>query len=141
MIARDKKWRTVAIGLAAIGLLAATASTLPIRRQALDSRTIVVVAENMMFNSTNPTIVVAPGEMIRLVFRNEDAGMKHDLAIPELGIRTGVLEPGETAVLEFRAPEKDFFEYLCSLHPVSMRGFFAVAGPGEGVADLSSAAP
>lgn len=94
-------------------------------------RTIVVTAQNMMFNETNPTIVLPAGETVRLVFRNEDPGMKHDLNIPVLGIRTGVLETGEEAVLEFRVPKRGNFEYLCSLHPVSMRGMFAVNSAGD----------
>lgn len=95
-------------------------------------RTIVVTAQDMMFNETNPTIELTPGETVRLVFRNEDPGMKHDLNIPALGLRTGVIEAGEEAVLEFTVPDNGTFEYVCSLHPVSMRGLFAVADTDNG---------
>lgn len=90
-------------------------------------RTIVITAKDMRFNVTNPTITFAPGELIRIVFRNEDPGMKHDLMIPDLGLGTRVLEAGEETVLRFRAPKSGLFLYLCSLHPVSMRGAFRVS--------------
>ena len=89
-------------------------------------RTIVMTAKDMRFNVTNPTITLAPGELIRIVFRNEDPGMKHDLIIPDLEIGTRVLEPGEETVLEFRAPKSGLFLYRCSMHPISMLGNFRV---------------
>ena len=95
-------------------------------------RTIVVTAQNMMFNETNPTIQLTAGETVRVVFRNEDPGMQHDLIIPALGLRTGIIETGEEAVFEFTVPDDGTFQYLCSLHPVSMRGFFAVADVDDG---------
>ena len=91
------------------------------------ARTVVLTAMDMKFNISNPTVVIAPGEVIRIVMRNEDPGMKHDLVIPQLGLRTPVLEPGEEAVLEFRAPRTGSLEYLCSFHPISMRGFLSIA--------------
>lgn len=89
-------------------------------------RTIVLTAKDMKFNATNPTINLEPGEWIRLVIRNEDPGMKHDLTIPELGLRSAVIETGETTVLSFRVPKNAFLTYLCSFHPVSMKGVFSV---------------
>lgn len=89
-------------------------------------RTVVLTAKDMKFNMSNPTIAVAPGEIVRIVIRNEDPGMKHDLFIPQLQLRTPVLEFGDEAVLQFRAPRTGFLEYLCSFHPVSMRGLFEI---------------
>ncbi len=93
-----------------------------------DVRTIVLTTKDMKFNSTNPAFNLVPGEMIRVILRNEDPGMKHDLVIPAIGIRTPVLAYGEEAVLEFRAPDTGTFEYFCSMHPVSMQGQFSVVG-------------
>ena len=92
------------------------------------TRTIVITAKDMRFNVTNPTITLAPGELVRIVFRNEDPGMKHDLMIPDLGLGTRVLKAGEETVLSFRAPKSGLFSCHCSLHPVSMRGAFSVSG-------------
>jgi len=89
-------------------------------------RTIVIIAKDMKFNETNPTLKVAFGERIRIVFRNEDAGMKHDLMIEDLGLRTPVLQPGQEAIIEFLAQTEGTFEYFCSIHPISMRGILLV---------------
>lgn len=107
-------------------------SSIPLGSDAVHHRTIVITAENMMFNGNNPTIPLEPGESVRLVFRNQDPGMKHDLIIPALGLATGIIEAGEEVVLEFHVPDDGTFEYFCSLHPVSMRGMFAVGyAPGS----------
>lgn len=88
--------------------------------------TVVLTAKDMKFNMSNPTIAVAPGEIVRIVIRNEDPGMKHDLLIPQLQLRTPVLEFGDEAVLQFRVPKTGSLEYLCSFHPISMRGLLEV---------------
>jgi plastocyanin len=94
-----------------------------------DARTIVIIAKDMRFNETNPTFNVLPGEMIRIILRNQDPGMKHDFTIPALDLRTPVVELGEEAVLFFRVPELGTLEYLCSMHPVSMKGLFQIGDP------------
>ncbi len=96
-----------------------------------DVRTIVLTARDMRFNGTNPVLEIMPGEMICIVLRNQDPGMKHDLVIPALGLRTPILEPGEEAVLEFRAPAGGALEYFCSMHPISMKGFFQIGNRAE----------
>ena len=96
-----------------------------------DIQTIVITARDMKFNSDNPTIFVAPGTTVRVILVNEDPGMKHDLVIPEMGIRTPILRPGEEAVLEFRVPDSGTFAYFCSMHRLSMQGFFSVGNPAD----------
>lgn len=87
-----------------------------------DVYTIIITAKDMKFNETHPTIKVAYGETVRIIFRNEDAGMKHDLVIEDLNLRTPVLQPGQEAVIEFLAQSEGTFKYYCSIHPISMRG-------------------
>ncbi len=91
-----------------------------------DVRTIVIIAKDMKFNETNPTLEVEFGERVRIVFRNEDAGMRHDLVIEDLGFRTPVLQPGQEAIIEFISQTEGAFEYFCSIHPISMRGTLLV---------------
>lgn len=75
----------------------------------------------------NPTLHVAPGDRVRLVLENRDPGMRHDLALPGLDRATPVLETGRTASVVFRAPGRTgTYEYVCSLHPVLMRGALEV---------------
>lgn len=94
-------------------------------------RTIVVTAKDMQFNLTKPDMPIAPGESIRIILHNDDPGMKHDLVLPDLGIRTPLLKAGEQATLEFIMPDSGVLEYFCSLHPVSMSGFLGGPAPRE----------
>jgi plastocyanin len=115
-----------ALAVASVGLPIASGH-IPLR--SVDDgvvRTVVLTARGMKFNMTNPSIALVPGETVRVILRNEDPGMRHDLVIPEIGIRTPVLEAGEEAVLEFRAPQAGVFDYFCSMHPVSMQGVFRI---------------
>ena len=89
--------------------------------------TVVVVAKDMKFNQTNPTIYIRPGTKIRLILRNEDPGMRHDLVLEALGLETPIIKNGESAVLEFEVGDEGRFEYICSLHPVLMKGILMVS--------------
>ncbi len=77
----------------------------------------------------NPTLRVRTGETIELVLRNRDAGMKHDLTIAELGLKTRMTYFGATVVLRFTAPQPGTYIYLCSIHPRLMRGQLIVEPP------------
>ena len=74
----------------------------------------------------NPTLRVKPGESIRIVFRNAEAGMRHDFTIPDWGVESSVVAGvGETAV-SFKAPERGRAEYNCTPHATVMKGTIAV---------------
>ena len=99
------------------------------------SREITIVAKNMAFviespessGQANPTITVKTGQKITIVLRNDDPGMQHDLVIKGLEVEVEVTSFGETTRLTFTAPrEPGAYVYLCSFHPMSMRGVFIV---------------
>ena len=117
-------WALVVV--AAVGIPIAWGRVLAPPEAVVSRRTIIVTARDMRFNVTNPDIVLVSGETVRIIFRNEDPGMKHDLMIRDLGLSTPMLVAGEEAILEFRAPADGVFEYLCSIHPVSMRGILRI---------------
>ena len=94
-------------------------------------REVVLVAKNMAFvadrsgapDTPNPTIVLHPGEKVRLVVRNEDAGMRHDLVMDHLKLRSTALDFGESDALVFRVPnQRGEGDYYCSFHTQLMRG-------------------
>ncbi|HEV8578506.1 MAG TPA: plastocyanin/azurin family copper-binding protein [Thermoanaerobaculia bacterium] len=99
-------------------------------------RTVTLLARGMAFYlpgdpAPNPRLAVARGEEVRLVLRNEDRGIPHDLAVPEGdGGRKATREVrglGDTADLTFRAPETaGDYEYVCTLHSRMMRGVLEV---------------
>jgi len=101
-----------------------------------EPRQVTLLARGMTFylpgdSIPNPRLVVGRGEEIRLVLRNEDAGIPHDVAVAfGDGDRRATRElrgEGETADLTFRAPEAaGEYEYVCTLHSRMMRGVLEV---------------
>lgn len=91
-------------------------------------REIRLVARDMAFyreggETPNPTLTVRQGERVRITLRNAEPGMLHDLAAAELGAATPVLESGSTASVELTVPRRrGTYDYVCTLHPVLMRG-------------------
>ena len=95
------------------------------------AREIRLVGRNTTFyleggDDPNPVLRVRPGESIRIVFRNTDAGMRHDFTIPDWGVESkAVAGVGETAVM-FKAPAHGRAEYSCTPHATVMKGTIAV---------------
>lgn len=117
------------IGLVAVAILGgvvllAMSATFP----ATDPRELRLVARDMTFfidgdNTPNPTLRFRAGELVRVVLRNEDAGMEHDFAIKNWKVGSALLDGKGETVFEFRVPDKRGPEaYSCSPHPVMMRG-------------------
>jgi plastocyanin len=77
--------------------------------------------------SPNPTLKLRAGERIRLVLRNEDEGMRHDLRIGKWNVAVPAIDgKGERAVT-FRVPEgRGPVSYACTPHSASMRGAIEV---------------
>ena len=103
------------------------------RGELREPRTITLVARDLDFflsggTTASPRLVVERGEEIRLVLRNEDAGMEHDLTLPSLGAATQRLaKAGTMAEITLRVPDyPGEHDYLCSLHPQLMRGILEV---------------
>jgi hypothetical protein len=94
-----------------------------------DARTITIVARDMSFylpgeSVKNPRLVAGRGELLRIVLKNDDPGMAHDLSFPSLGVASPMLRrSGTEAEVVLRAPQQPGrHEYLCSLHALLMRG-------------------
>lgn len=92
-------------------------------------REIRIVARGMAFfvdgdAVANPTLRLKAGERVRLVLRNEDAGMTHDFAIGAWKVATKTLiEKGSSAEVVFRVPDdRGTTPYQCTPHAQMMRG-------------------
>jgi len=91
-------------------------------------REIRVVAKNMTYyadggSDANPAIRLAPGEQVRVTFRNEDRGMSHDFGIPAFGIGTGLVAFGTEKSIVFKVPGTPAAAtYICTPHAAMMSG-------------------
>ena len=95
-------------------------------------REVRLVVRDMTFylegqDQPNPTLRFRAGEKVRLVLKNEDAGMDHDFTVSQWDVRTKMLEgKGEDAVV-FRVPRtRGTDTYHCSPHAKMMRGTLVV---------------
>jgi hypothetical protein len=116
----------VAVALLAVGALLAAVTRTP-------SREITLVARGMAFYLEgdpaipNPTIMARQGERLRIVFRNEDRGLTHDLAVPALDAATALIDWNEDDAVTFDVPDRPgAYDYLCEPHAMMMRGRIVV---------------
>lgn len=113
----------VAAGVAYRGM-ASRSAPLPLRIQ--------LVAKGMDFvllgdaRATNPVLSLPAGRDVEIELVNEDPGSQHNLAIPELKLKTRLLKTGERAVLRFTTPRSGKLTYYCTVHPIMMRGQIVV---------------
>ena len=97
-------------------------------------REIRLVAREMTYyvegsSTPNPTLVVRRGEQVRILLRNSDPGMTHDVGIDAWSVRTRLLDDGgkREAAIQFQAPEHPVDAvYSCTPHSLMMRGTIRV---------------
>lgn len=116
-----------------VAVLAATLLPMIASSGTGELREIRLVARDMAFymdgvDEPNPTIVLRPGEQVRIRVRNEDAGMRHDFAVKAWTIASRMLENrGEEDTVLVRAPaERGTTTYTCTPHPKMMSGTLRV---------------
>lgn len=75
----------------------------------------------------NPTLKLHAGERIRLILRNEDEGMRHDLKIGAWNVAVPPIEGKGERALTFRVPDsRAVVSYACTPHSASMLGSIEV---------------
>jgi hypothetical protein len=128
------------VGVSSLALIGATfvVAGLTYRRAVSASAPlrIQLVAKGMDFvrfddtREANPAIRLPADREVEIELVNEDPGSQHNLAIAELNLKTRLLKFGEKAVLRFTAPPSGSLTYLCTVHPVMMRGQLVIDGAG-----------
>jgi hypothetical protein len=95
-------------------------------------REIHIVAREMTFyldgeGEPNPMLHLHAGEEIRIVFHNEDTGIRHDFTIPDWAVATKRIEGKGETTITFRAPaQSTSLNYQCTPHSAMMRGSIAL---------------
>lgn len=93
----------------------------PIKENDMDAEGIILVAENNLFNNTNPTLHIEINKPEKITIINKDF-VRHDFIINELNLNTGYLYSSQDFTTAIASKESGTFEYYCSLHPSTMRG-------------------
>ncbi|HJT85916.1 MAG TPA: cupredoxin domain-containing protein [Nitrososphaeraceae archaeon] len=87
----------------------------------INSEGIVLIAENNLFNTTNPTLYIHSNLPQKITLSNKDF-VRHDFIIDELNVNTGYLFSNQDFTTAIASREAGNYEYYCSLHPSTMRG-------------------
>ena len=108
-----------------VALLPALSST-PAREVTLVAKGMAFYFENDL-GTPNPTIEVRAGERLRLVLRNQDRGMTHDIAVPAAGAAMDLINWNEAGEVGLEVPDTPgTYEYMCRPHRLMMRGIIRV---------------
>ncbi|MDQ6668633.1 MAG: cupredoxin domain-containing protein [Thermoproteota archaeon] len=89
---------------------------------------ILLVAQDNLFNRTNPDIIGTVNVPEKLVVLNKDF-VRHDLIVEKLNINTAYLSPEQDFTTAIASKTSGIFEYYCSLHPITMRGKIVIKTP------------
>jgi plastocyanin len=82
---------------------------------------VLLVAQDNLFNGTNPDIIGTVNVPEKLVVLNKDF-VRHDFIVDKLKINTAYLSPEQDFTTAIASKTSGIFEYYCSLHPITMRG-------------------
>ncbi len=73
-----------------------------------------ITVEGFEFKFAPATLTFKKGETVKLTLKNTGK-MPHDFVIDELGVKTKVINGGETDTIEFTPDKTGSFEYYCSV--------------------------
>ena len=112
----------------------------PVAADPADSpRVITLVTRNMAFyldggDTPNPVLTMRAGEIVRIILRNEDAGIAHNFEVAAWDQTIPPLRRGQTASTVINVPDSHGRHvYLCGPHAALMRGIIeVVAGSTDG---------
>lgn len=82
---------------------------------------ITIIAQNNLFNGTNPVIFASVNVPEKLDILNKDF-VRHDFIVDKLNINSAYLSPDQDFPTAIASSKPGTFEYYCSLHPMAMRG-------------------
>lgn len=95
-------------------------------------------------NEKNPTLVVAPSTQITITAKkgDDDPGIPHNLRVGASGnVSDTIQNAGDSVTYTFTAPGTGTLEYVCTIHPTTMKGTVRVAGTSSDGGDGGNGAP
>jgi plastocyanin len=105
-----------------MNLMAAPAST---PTPPASTQHITIVAKDIKFNATNPTITVKVGS-VQITVINQDTA-PHNFLIKEIpSASTGLLNPGQSQTITVNFATTGTYNYYCAVHPGQMDGIIKV---------------
>ncbi|MGB6674143.1 MAG: cupredoxin domain-containing protein [Candidatus Nitrosopolaris sp.] len=113
----------IAISFITVGIIWAIGNfTHPTKESATTHiKGVLLVAQDNLFNGTNPDIIATANVPKKIVVLNKDF-VRHDLIVDKLNINTAYLSPEQDFTTAIASKNPGIFEYYCSLHPMAMRG-------------------
>ena len=131
------RMRNLSILTGLLLLVAMTVTVWAFTGHATNEREVTLHARGMAFYlpgsaAPNPTLQVTAGERVRVTVINDDPGVKHDLAMEQLGVTMAPLATtaGSQSSATFEAPAlPGRYPYVCTFHSQMMRGVLEVVPP------------
>ena len=112
----------IAICFITVGVIWAIGNfTYPTKESGNAHKGILLVAQNNLFNGTNPKIFAIVNRPEKLDILNKDF-VRHDFIVDKLNINTAYLSSEQDFPTAIASSKPGTFEYYCSLHPMTMRG-------------------
>ena len=100
----------------------------PIPNQSVASQHITLIAKDVKFNATNPTLTVKVGS-VQITVINQDT-LPHDFLIREIpSAATGIINPGQNRSITVAFATTGTYHYYCAIHAGQMDGLIQVTGP------------
>lgn len=91
--------------------------------------TITLVAENIKFNTTNPTFTVPAGQPVQIHVVNNDTEPHNFIIEGVPGASTNLLSPGDSQTITVTFDKTGTYKYYCSVHPGLMDGQIQATTP------------
>lgn len=91
--------------------------------------TLTLIAENIKFNTTNPTFTVPVSQPVQIHVVNKDT-VPHNFIIEGVpGASTNLLNSGDSQTITVTFDKTGTYKYYCSVHPGLMDGQIQVINP------------
>src|SRR5215475_4899449 len=113
----------VAISFTIVGTMWAVRNLILSNNETITSShaSVLLVAKDNLFNSTNPDIHALAGLPMKITLVNKDF-VKHDFVVKELNINTGYLSSDQDFTFAIASDHSGIYDYYCTLHPDTMHG-------------------